>query len=229
MKRINYDELILFMLLVILDLLMIVLIESDEIQNFINGHMLIFFKISVIILVLFSICQFSKIFTIPSRIYITNKFFPLIFFLIIFLLYFAYADDKDEVISDSFNDILFITENIDNYEGDMLYFKGFIYGFSLSSCYWVFKYKGLILSFIYAFPTIIINLIVVLILLVYSILFTSYLWKVIFAKDRNTGIKRFLKKYLFVLLICLVLGLISSFLEAYLVPSMIKLVIKLFI
>ena len=49
MKRINYDELILFMLLVILDLLMIVLIESDEIQNFINGHMLIFFKISVII------------------------------------------------------------------------------------------------------------------------------------------------------------------------------------
>ena len=127
MKRINYDELILFMLLVILDLLMIVLIESDEIQNFINGHMLIFFKISVIILVLFSICQFPKIFTIPSRIYITNKFFPLIFFLIIFLLYFAYADDKDEVISDSFNDILFITENIDNYEGDMLYFKGFIY------------------------------------------------------------------------------------------------------
>lgn len=127
MKRINYDELILFMLLVILDLLMIVLIESDEIQNFINGHMLIFFKISVIILVLFSICQFPKIFTIPSRIYITNKFFPLIFFVIIFLLYFAYADDKDEVISDSFNDILFITENIDNYEGNMLYFKGFIY------------------------------------------------------------------------------------------------------
>ena len=111
----------------------------------------------------------------------------------------------------------------------LVYFKGFIYGFSLSSCYWVFKYKGLILSFIYAFPTIIINLIVVLILLVYSILFTSYLWKVIFAKDRNTGIKRFLKKYLFVLLICLVLGLVSSFLEAYLVPSMIKLVIKLFI
>ena len=89
--------------------------------------------------------------------------------------------------------------------------------------------QAYILGFIYAFPTIIINLIVVLILLVYSILFTSYLWKVIFAKDRNTGIKRFLKKYLFVLLICLVLGLVSSFLEAYLVPSMIKLVIKLFI
>lgn len=127
MKRINYDELIWFILLVILDFLMIFLIKSDEIQNFINGRMLIFFKISVIILVLFSICQFPKIFTIPSRIYITNKFFPLILFIIILLLYFAYPDDKDEDINDSFNDIVSITENIDNYEGDKLYFKGFLY------------------------------------------------------------------------------------------------------
>ena len=88
MKRINYDELIWFILLVILNFLMFFLIKSDEIQNFINGRMLIFFKFSVIILVLFSICQFPKIFTIPSRMYITNKFFPLIFFVIILLLYF---------------------------------------------------------------------------------------------------------------------------------------------
>lgn len=60
MKRINYDELILFMLLVILDLLMIVLIESDEIQNFINGHMLIFFKISVIFWFCFLFVSFLK-------------------------------------------------------------------------------------------------------------------------------------------------------------------------
>ena len=62
MKRINYDELIWFILLVILTFLMFFLIKSDEIQNFINGRMLIFFKFSVIILVLFSICQFPKIF-----------------------------------------------------------------------------------------------------------------------------------------------------------------------
>ena len=92
MKRINYDELIWFILLVILNFLMFFLIKSDEIQNFINGRMLIFFKFSVIILVLFSICQFPKIFTIPSRRYITNKFFPLIFFVIILLLYFKYGN-----------------------------------------------------------------------------------------------------------------------------------------
>lgn len=49
MKRINYDELIWFILLVILTFLMFFLIKSDEIQNFINGRMLIFFKFSVII------------------------------------------------------------------------------------------------------------------------------------------------------------------------------------
>ena len=127
MKRINYDELIWFILLVILNFLMFFLIKSDEIQNFINGRMLIFFKFSVIILVLFSICQFPKIFTIPSRRYITNKFFPLIFFVIILLLYFAYPDDRNEVINDSFNNISDITENIDDYDGEKLYFKGFIY------------------------------------------------------------------------------------------------------
>ena len=59
----------------------------------------------------------------------------------------------------------------------LIYFKGFIYGFTISSFYIVFKYKGLLLSFIYVFPTIIINLIMITILSVYSILFTSYLFK----------------------------------------------------
>ena len=46
----------------------------------------------------------------------------------------------------------------------LIYFKGFIYGFTISSFYIVFKYKGLLLSFIYVFPTIIINLIMITIL-----------------------------------------------------------------
>ena len=111
----------------------------------------------------------------------------------------------------------------------LIYFKGFIYGFTISSFYIVFKYKGLLLSFIYVFPTIIINLIMITILSVYSILFTSYLFKVIFSKERNTQIKKFFKRYIIILLICLVMALISSLFEGYLIPSIIKLVIKLFI
>lgn len=111
----------------------------------------------------------------------------------------------------------------------LIYFKGFISGFTIGSFYLVFKYKGLILSFIYVFPTLIINLLMVVILSVYSILFTSYLFRVIFTKERNTSTRRFFIRYIIILFVCLIMGFISSLLEGYLIPSMIKLVIKLFI
>lgn len=111
----------------------------------------------------------------------------------------------------------------------MLYLKGFIIGFSLSSFFLVYRYKGLLSSFIYAFPTSIINILILLILGAYSILFTINLWKLIFLKDKNLNIKRFIKKYILILIICLILGLISSLTESFLVPALLKLFIKVFI
>lgn len=111
----------------------------------------------------------------------------------------------------------------------LVYMKGFIIGFSLSSFFLVYKYKGLLAGLIYAFPTSIINIIITTIVGVYSILFTIYLWKSIFLKEHTNSLSKFLKKYLLILIICLVLALISSLCEAYLVPALLKLVIKLFI
>lgn len=111
----------------------------------------------------------------------------------------------------------------------LIYLKGFIIGFSLSSFSFVYKYKGLLAGFIYAFPTSIINIIVSLILGVYSILFTINLWKIIFLREKNSDMKRFLKKYLIILIISLFLILISSITEGFLIPSLLKLVIKVFI
>ena len=108
------------------------------------------------------------------------------------------------------------------------YIKGFIVGFSISSFFLVYKYKGFVLSLIYVFPTLIINIIVTIIISVYSILFTIYLWKVIFGSDHNIKIKSFFKKYLLILFICIGLILISSVTEGYLIPALLKLVIKLF-
>lgn len=109
------------------------------------------------------------------------------------------------------------------------YLKGFIIGFSLSSFFFVFKYKGILAGFIYLFPSYIINIIGILIITVYSILFTINLWKIIFLKDKTTNISRFLKKYFLVLIISLLLIAISSLLESYLIPSILKLFIKVFI
>ena len=67
----------------------------------------------------------------------------------------------------------------------IIYLKGFIIGFSLSSFFLVYKYKGLLAALIYAFPTSIINILVCLLLGVYSVLFTINLWKIIFLKEKN--------------------------------------------
>lgn len=111
----------------------------------------------------------------------------------------------------------------------LVYMKGFILGFSVSSLFLVYKYKGLLASVIYVFPTSIINVITTIIISVYSILFTINLWKIIFLRDHTNSMGRFLKKYLLVLFICLLLCLVSSLSEAYLIPSLLKLIIKLFI
>lgn len=111
----------------------------------------------------------------------------------------------------------------------MIYLKGFIIGFSLSSFFLVYKYKGLLAALIYTFPTSIINILVCLLLGVYSVLFTINLWKIIFLKEKDYNMKKFIKKYFLILILCIILILISSLTEGFLVPSLLKLVIKVFI
>lgn len=110
-----------------------------------------------------------------------------------------------------------------------IYMKGFMIGFSISSFILTYKYKGIIASIIYAFPTSVINIIVALILGSYSIIFTINLWKVIFMKDKNYNTGRFFKKYFLILGITTILVMLSSVTESYLVPSIFKVIIKLFI
>ena len=111
----------------------------------------------------------------------------------------------------------------------IIYLKGFIIGFTLSSFFLVYKYKGLLAALIYVFPTSIINILVCLLLGVYSVLFTINLWKIIFLKEKDFNMKRFIKKYFLLLILCIILIIISSLTESFLVPSLLKLVIKLFI
>lgn len=110
-----------------------------------------------------------------------------------------------------------------------IYLKGFIIGFTISSFFLIYKYKGLLGGAIYLIPSGIINILISLILGVYSIILTIYLWRIIFLRDKITNIGRFLKKYLFILIICIILVLLSSISESYLIPALFKLVIKVFI
>lgn len=110
-----------------------------------------------------------------------------------------------------------------------IYMKSFIIGFSISSFILVYKYKGILSSLIYVIPSQLINILIILILGVYTLLFSKYLFKMIFLKDKTVNLGKFFKKYVLVFGICILLCLISSLCEAYLLPSLLKVMIKLFI
>lgn len=110
-----------------------------------------------------------------------------------------------------------------------IYMKSFTIGFSISSFILVYKYKGILSSLVYTVPSQLINILIILILGVYTLLFSKYLFKMIFIKDKTVNLGKFFKKYVLVFGICILLCLVSSLCEAYLLPSLLKVMIKLFI
>ncbi len=110
-----------------------------------------------------------------------------------------------------------------------IYMKSFTIGFSISSFILVYKYKGILSSLVYTVPSQLINILIILILGVYTLLFSKYLFKMIFLKDKTVNLGKFFKKYVLVFGICIILCVISALCEAYLLPSILKVMIKLFI
>ena len=110
----------------------------------------------------------------------------------------------------------------------MTYIKGFVVGLSLTSFIVMYKTKGVILSFLYLIFGQLLNIFAVLLLMIYSILFSTKLLKQIF-KDKTNTLSNFIKKYSFILLIASVMSLVSSILETFVFPSLLKLVVKIFI
>lgn len=111
----------------------------------------------------------------------------------------------------------------------ILYLKGFIFGFSLSSFIIAYNYKGIILSVLYTIFGQLLNIIVIMILTIYSIMFTYNLLKQIIKSKQNITIQKNFKNYTLIFLITILISLISSISEAFLFPTLIKIIIKLFI
>ena len=108
----------------------------------------------------------------------------------------------------------------------LTYIKGFILGFSISSIFLTYKYKGIIASLLFCIPTQIINITIIITLTIYSIMFSNNLLKIIISKKGNNRLM--LKKYSLILMICIIGSFISSLLEAYFFPNILKLVINIY-
>lgn len=111
----------------------------------------------------------------------------------------------------------------------LLYLKGFIFGFTLSAFILTYSYKGIILSIIYTLFGQLLNLIVIMILTIYSIMFTYNFIKQIIKSKYNLNIPKYFKNYSLIFLFTIIISLISSINEAFIFPTLIKIIIKLFV
>ena len=110
----------------------------------------------------------------------------------------------------------------------LLFIKGFIFSFTATSFILGYGYKGIMLSFLYLVFGQLLNIIVIMVLAVYSISFSCNLLKIIF-KNNNNSMHKYLKNYILILLFMIIISIISSLSESFLLPALIKLIIKLFI
>ena len=111
----------------------------------------------------------------------------------------------------------------------ILFIKSFIFGFTIASFIITYSYKGIILSTLYLLFGQLLNIIILIIITIYSIMFTSKLIKQILNNKENNNLLKFLKNYIIILITSLTISIISSLSEAFLLPTLIKLIIKLFI
>ena len=111
----------------------------------------------------------------------------------------------------------------------LLFIKSFIFSFSIATFILTYGYKGIILSSIYLIFGQLLNLICVLILTIYSIMFAIKLFKTILRKNTNNELLIFLKNYLLILIFTIILSIVSSLSESFILPALIKIIIKLFL
>ena len=79
----------------------------------------------------------------------------------------------------------------------IFFYKAFIIGFSFASIILNFKSKGILLSFFYIFPHHALNLLVLMVLIIYSVLISLNLIRAIISKTNiNTNNIKYLKLYL---------------------------------
>lgn len=104
----------------------------------------------------------------------------------------------------------------------IIFFKSFILGFSIGSIVNIYFYSGLILSFVYIFPCMLINLLVYLIMTYYANDFSLKLFDVLFRK-KEYKFNIVIKKYAKLLCFLLVILIVSSLFETFITPFFIKL------
>ena len=108
----------------------------------------------------------------------------------------------------------------------IIYIKPFFLGFSVASLIGSLGIKGIVMAFIYVFPSQIINIIAIMILGIYSVIFSIHLIKLIMQKKNSNN--NIFKKYFVIFIFAIISSVISALSDSYLLPNLVKLVIGLY-
>ena len=104
----------------------------------------------------------------------------------------------------------------------ILFFKSFVLGFSIGSIINIYLYRGLLLSFLYVFPSLLLNIFVLLIMVYFANDFSIKLFNLIFRRH-EIKFSFLIKRYSKILLYLSIILIISSIIETFIMPFSIKL------
>ncbi len=105
----------------------------------------------------------------------------------------------------------------------ILFYKAFIIGFSMSSFILTFKIKGLLLSIVYIFPHLILNILIFSILTAFTLKLSITMTKSII-KKKDVNMRHYFNKYLYTSIFIILLITITSLYESFIAPYLLKLV-----
>ena len=108
----------------------------------------------------------------------------------------------------------------------MYFSKLFVLGFTISSFILTYKIKGLLMAFLYVFPTQVINILIYTLISLYAIKTSNNLIYTTFNK-KDTNFKKITNKYIKILIICFVCVLLNSLYESIVLPFILNKVILL--
>jgi len=108
----------------------------------------------------------------------------------------------------------------------ILFYKSFVIGFSLSSFMLVYKIKGLLLSIIYIFPHLIINILLFSLLIAFTLKLSIKMINSII-KKKDVNMRVYFNKYLYTGLFIFIVLTISSLYESFVSPYLLKLVVNI--
>lgn len=108
----------------------------------------------------------------------------------------------------------------------ILFYKAFVIGFSLSSFILTYKIKGLLLSIIYIFPHLIINILLFCLLIAFTLKLSMKMINSII-KKKDVNMRAYFNKYLYTGLFIFIMLSITGLYESFVAPYLLKLVVNI--